>query len=119
MTKLYFQVDVPTRNSVQPERCGLHVFTGAAETESDALRIAREACDAAVAAREAGFAIPRRRPDGWGARGMRSGWVLDWEAATVVVWEHDRAFWSSPAHGGTLPAHGGTFPAQGGVGPGR
>ncbi|MFE1545015.1 hypothetical protein ACFW61_31745 [Streptomyces microflavus] len=70
MTKVYFQVDVPTRNCAQPERCGLHVFTGAAETEADALRIAREACEAAVAARAAGAAIPRRRPDGWGgARG--------------------------------------------------
>ncbi|OSC71305.1 hypothetical protein B5180_22700, partial [Streptomyces sp. BF-3] len=68
MAELYFQVNVPTRHAVQPERCGLHIFTGCAETESDALRIAREACDAAVAAQKAGFAIPRRRPDGWGAR---------------------------------------------------
>ncbi|WP_411080770.1 hypothetical protein [Streptomyces sp. cmx-18-6] len=92
MTKLYFQVDVPTRNSVQPERCGLHVFTGSAETETDALRVARETCEAAVAAQKAGFALPRRRPDGWGARGVRSGWVFDWTAATVAVWEHDKTF---------------------------
>ncbi len=89
MTKLYFQVDVPTRNAAQPDRCGLHVFTGAAETETEALRMARETCDAAVAAHAAGSAIPRRRPDGWGARGVRSGWELDWAAATVAVWEHD------------------------------
>ncbi|MDX3505457.1 MULTISPECIES: hypothetical protein [Streptomyces] len=94
MGELYFQVNVPTRNALQPERCGLHVFTGCAETGSDALRIAREACDAAVAAQKAGFAIPRRRPDGWGARGVRSGWVFDWTAATVAVWEHDRSFWA-------------------------
>ncbi|MDX2405086.1 hypothetical protein NJO91_18420 [Streptomyces microflavus] len=94
MTKVYFQVDVPTRNCAQPERCGLHVFTGAAETEADALRIAREACEAAVAARAAGFAVPRRQPDGWGARGVRSGWVFDWAGATVAPWEHDRALWS-------------------------
>ncbi|MFF2720654.1 hypothetical protein [Streptomyces sp. NPDC058011] len=94
MTKVYFQVNVPTRNSVQPERCGLHVFTGAAETEAEALRIARETCEAAVVARAAGSAIPRRRPDGWGARGVRSGWVLDWAGATVAVWEHDRTFWT-------------------------
>ncbi|MDT0489218.1 hypothetical protein ACPEIF_13415 [Streptomyces sp. NPDC012600] len=120
MTKLYFQVDVPTRNSAQPERCGLHVFTGPAETESEALRIAREACEAAVAAREAGFAVPRRSPDGWGARGVRSGWVLDWAAATVAVWEHDRAFWTFPAHGvGGGPAHGTRPGPAHGVGPGR
>ncbi|APS19068.1 MULTISPECIES: hypothetical protein [Streptomyces] len=95
MAELYFQVNVPTRHAVQPERCGLHIFTGCAETESDALRIAREACDAAVAAQKAGFAIPRRRPDGWGARGVRSGWVFDWAAATVAVWEHDRSFWEA------------------------
>ncbi|ARF64418.1 MULTISPECIES: hypothetical protein [Streptomyces] len=92
MAELYFQVNVPTRNSVQPERCGLHVFTGAAETGADALRIAREECDAAVAAQRAGFDLPRRRSDGWGARGVRSGWVFDWKAATVAVWEHDRGF---------------------------
>lgn len=92
MTTVYFQVDVPTRNAVQPERCGLHVFTGAAATEAEALCIARETCEAALAAQKAGSVIPRRRPDGWGARGVRSGWVFDWAAATVAVWEHGRAF---------------------------
>ncbi|MEK9522739.1 hypothetical protein ACIOMM_12415 [Streptomyces sp. NPDC087908] len=90
MTKVYFQVNVPIKNSVRPEQCGLHVLTGPAETWSDALRIARETCDTAAAAQEAGFPIPRRRPDGWGARGLRPGWVLDWKAATVDAWQGDR-----------------------------
>ncbi|MFD3729298.1 hypothetical protein [Streptomyces sp. NPDC058671] len=92
MAKVYFQVNVPIRNSVQPEQCGLHVFTGPADTWLEALRIARETCDTAVAAQEAGVPVPRRRPDGWGARGLRPGWVLDWPAATVDAWEHDRMF---------------------------
>ncbi|KOX19220.1 MULTISPECIES: hypothetical protein [unclassified Streptomyces] len=103
MAQVYFQVNVPIRNSVQPEQCGLHVFTGPADTWSEALRIARETCDAAAAARDAGSALPRRRPDGWGARGLRPGWVFDWTAATVDAWEHDGLFrigGSSPSRQG-------------------
>ncbi|WP_432060443.1 hypothetical protein [Streptomyces sp. S1] len=92
MTKVYFQVNVPIRSSVQPGRYGLHVLTGPADSWSEALRIARETCDTAVAAQRAGFPIPRRRPDGWGARGLRPGWVFDWPAATVDAWEHDGMF---------------------------
>ncbi|WP_240450129.1 hypothetical protein [Streptomyces sp. S1] len=92
MTGTYFQVNVPTRDSVQPEQCGLHVFTGSADTWSDALRIARETYEAAASAQREGHPIPRRRQDGWGARGLRPGWVLDWTAATVDAWEHERMF---------------------------
>ncbi|MFJ3503734.1 hypothetical protein [Streptomyces sp. NPDC090135] len=92
MAKVYFQVNVPIKNSVRPEQCGLHVFTGPADTWSDALRIARETCDTAAAAQRAGFPLPRRRPDGWGARGLRPGWVFDWTAATVDAWAHDGTF---------------------------
>ena len=92
MTRIYFQVHVPIRNSARPEQRGLHVFTGAADTWSAALRIARETCDTAVAAQKAGLPVPGRRPDGWGARGLRPGWVLDWTAATVHAWGHDRRF---------------------------
>ncbi|GAA3486459.1 hypothetical protein [Streptomyces cremeus] len=89
MTKVYFQVNVPIRNSAQPDQCGLHVFTGPADTWTEALRIAREACDSAIAAQRAGDALPRRRSGGWGARGLRPGWVFDWSAATVDAWESD------------------------------
>ncbi len=58
MAKVYFQVNVPIKNSVRPEQCGLHVLTGPADTWSDALRIARETCDTAAAAQRAGFPIP-------------------------------------------------------------
>ncbi|WP_336317597.1 hypothetical protein [Streptomyces lavendofoliae] len=92
MAHVYFQINVPITNSVRPEQRGWHVFTGPADTWAEALRIARETYDAAAAAQEAGFALPRRRPDGWGARGLRPGWVLDWTAATVDAWEHDRMF---------------------------
>ncbi|MCX5208817.1 hypothetical protein OG689_05840 [Kitasatospora sp. NBC_00240] len=89
MTPFYFQVSVPTRNLGRPEQRGLHVFTGPAETGADAVRIARRTCDAALAAQAAGVAIPRRRPDGWGARGVRPGWAFDWADATVASWECD------------------------------
>ncbi|MDX3054583.1 hypothetical protein PV394_05445 [Streptomyces sp. NE06-03E] len=98
MPEIYFQVDVPIRNSVRPEQCGLHVFTGAADTGSAALRIARDTCDAAAAARKAGRPAPGRRPDGWSARGLRCGWVLDWTAATVDVWGQDRRLRLSRSH---------------------
>ncbi|MFF5391875.1 MULTISPECIES: hypothetical protein [unclassified Streptomyces] len=93
MIQVFFQVKVPMANSAQPEQCGVHIFTGPADTCLDALRIARETCNAAIAAQNAGNPIPRRRSDGWGARGLRYGWNLDWAAATVVAWEHERTFW--------------------------
>ncbi|MFC9328548.1 hypothetical protein [Kitasatospora sp. NPDC057015] len=87
MDRLYFQVDVPTRNTTRPGQLGHHVFTGPADTGSQALRIARETCEAALAAQAAGTAIPLRRPDGWGARGVRPGWAFDWARATVATWD--------------------------------
>ncbi|GHH71623.1 hypothetical protein GCM10018781_33110 [Kitasatospora indigofera] len=89
MNPFYFQVSVPTRNTVRPEQRGLHVFTGPAETGAEAVRIARRTCEAALAAHAAGTAVPRRQPDGWGARGVRPGWSFDWADATVVSWECD------------------------------
>ncbi|MHC8419704.1 hypothetical protein ACH121_07745 [Streptomyces sp. NB004] len=89
MPEIYFQVHVPIRNSVRAEQCGLHVFTGAADTWAAALRIARETCDRATAAQKAGLPAPGRRPDGWSARGLRPGWVLDWAGATVDAWRPD------------------------------
>ncbi|MCF2126356.1 hypothetical protein L1I79_07840 [Strepomyces sp. STD 3.1] len=86
MPDVYFEVHVPIRNSVRPEQCGLHVFTGTADTWATALRIARETCDEATAAQQGGLPLPGRRPDGWSALGLRPGWVLDWTAATVDAW---------------------------------
>ncbi|MFJ3085476.1 hypothetical protein [Streptomyces sp. NPDC086838] len=90
MAQAYYQVNVPIRNSGRPGQRGLHIFTGPADTWSDALRIARETCATATAAQQAGFPLPRRRPDGWGARGLRPGWVFDWTAATVDAWPYGR-----------------------------
>ncbi|GJF25282.1 MULTISPECIES: hypothetical protein [Streptomyces] len=98
MAKIFFQVHVPIRNPVRPEQCGLHVFTGAADTWSAALRMARETCDTATAAQKAGLPVPGRRPDGWSARGLRPGWVLDWTAATVDAWGQDRRLRLSRSH---------------------
>ncbi|SED82569.1 hypothetical protein SAMN05216483_4631 [Streptomyces sp. 2131.1] len=90
MAQAYYQVNVPIRNSGRPEQRGLHIFTGPADTWSDALRIARETCATATAAQQAGFPLPRRRPDGWGAGSPRPGWVFDWTAATVDAWPYGR-----------------------------
>lgn len=89
MAKPYFQVDVPTRSVAPPGRQGRHVFTGSADDGKQALRMAREMCEAALAAQAAGHPLPRRCPDGWGARGIRPGWELDWTAATVALWSQD------------------------------
>ncbi|MEU3620082.1 hypothetical protein ABZ725_48560 [Streptomyces sp. NPDC006872] len=84
----YFEVDVPNRSTDQPSLSGVHAFTGPADSRSAAVRIAHEVYDAARAAQEAGLAIPGKRPDGWGARGYRSGWELDWPAATASRWNN-------------------------------
>ncbi|MEU6122591.1 hypothetical protein [Streptomyces sp. NPDC047123] len=98
MPEIYFQVHVPIRNPARPEQRGLHVFAGSAATWSAALRIARETCDAEVAAQEAGLPALGRRPDGWSARGLRPGWVLDWTAATVDAWAQDSTLGLSKSH---------------------
>ncbi|MEU7158886.1 hypothetical protein [Streptomyces chrestomyceticus] len=82
----YFEVDVPIRSTAPPGLRGVHVFTGPADSRSAAVRIAHEVYDAARAAQQAGGEIPRGRPDGWGARGYRPGWELDWAAATAGRW---------------------------------
>ncbi|QKV96040.1 hypothetical protein HUT19_33500 [Streptomyces sp. NA02950] len=86
MAKPYFEVNVPIRNTARPGLHGLHVFTGQADNSHRALRLAREAYDAALAAQAAGLELPGQRPDGWGARGVRSGWEPDWSAAEVGRW---------------------------------
>ncbi|MFJ2778238.1 MULTISPECIES: hypothetical protein [unclassified Kitasatospora] len=86
MPLLYFEVNVPMRSAVQTGVRGLHVFTGRADSRSAALRIAHEVYDATRAATEVGRKVPHGRPDGWGARGFRPGWALDWPAATAGRW---------------------------------
>ncbi|NEA15427.1 hypothetical protein [Streptomyces halstedii] len=86
MSLPYFEVNVPMRSTVRTGVRGLHVFTGRADSRSSALRIAHEVYDAARAASEAGREIPHGRPDGWGARGFRPGWELDWTAAKAAPW---------------------------------
>ncbi|MFF5131044.1 hypothetical protein ACFY41_29490 [Streptomyces syringium] len=86
MSLPYFEVDVPIRSTEAPGLRGLHVFTGRADSRSAAVRIAHEVYDAAHAARQAGLEIPGKQPDGWAARGYRTGWELDWKAATAGRW---------------------------------
>ncbi|MCX5097706.1 hypothetical protein OOK36_55720 [Streptomyces sp. NBC_00365] len=82
----YFEGDVPTKSTAQPGLEGVHVFTGRADSRSAAVQTAHEVYDAARAVQEAGLEIPGNRPDGWGARGYRPGWELDWPAATAGQW---------------------------------
>ncbi|MFC8292409.1 hypothetical protein ACFUJ0_13165 [Streptomyces sp. NPDC057242] len=92
MTMPYFQVNVPTRSSTHPERHGFHLFTGPAGCEREALRIARETCEAALDAQAAGSRMPRREYGGWGASGIRPGWDFDWPAASVRCWDDIHLF---------------------------
>ncbi|MET9720492.1 hypothetical protein ABZZ46_34525 [Streptomyces rochei] len=66
---------------------GIHVFTGLADSRSAAIRIARDAYHAAHTAQQTGRKKPCERPNGWGARGYRAGWNLDWNAATALLWQ--------------------------------
>ncbi|MFH9425491.1 hypothetical protein [Streptomyces sp. NPDC017529] len=92
----YYEVDVPIRNTAGLS--GVHVFTGRADSRSAAARIAHAVYDAARAAQQAGGEIPRRRPDGWGARGYRPGWEPDWQAATVGRWNLPPYTWGRVSH---------------------
>ncbi|WP_329202798.1 MULTISPECIES: hypothetical protein [unclassified Streptomyces] len=85
MTKDYFEVDVPIRNTEGLR--GVHVFTGQADSDSAAIKAAHEVYNAARAAAAAGREIPHGRPDGWGACGYRPGWELDWPAAKAGPWK--------------------------------
>ncbi|MEU0356379.1 hypothetical protein [Streptomyces cyaneofuscatus] len=89
MTKPYFQVSVPTTHREHPDRHGLHIFTGPASTSEEAVRCAREACEAALAAERTatdGALPPVAR---WRVRGVCREWAMDWEAATAAFWENE------------------------------
>jgi hypothetical protein len=85
MTLPLFEVDVPIRNTAGG--CGVHVFTGRADSRHAAVKAAHEVYDQAAAAWQTGVEIPDTRPNGWTARGYRPGWVLDWQAATAGCWD--------------------------------
>ncbi|MGW8952238.1 hypothetical protein [Streptomyces sp. NPDC055709] len=83
MNHPYFQVTVPTSNAADHDQRGWHVFTGRAATMRDALRHAREAHTAALAAYPAETDTPGEGTNGWTARALRPGWELHWPQATV------------------------------------
>ncbi|MEU3605503.1 hypothetical protein AB0E83_08600 [Streptomyces sp. NPDC035033] len=80
----YYEVNVPMRSTAG--NSGVHVFTGMATDPAAAVRIAEQTYRAAQEAQQAGRTVPGKRPDGWGARGYRPGWQLDWRAATAAPW---------------------------------
>ncbi|MFJ3786883.1 hypothetical protein [Streptomyces sp. NPDC090093] len=83
----FYEVDVPIHDTANPDRRGLHVFTGEADSPATALRRAHKVYDAALAAHTAGLEIPGKQPDNWGAAGLRPGWQLEWTAATAGPWK--------------------------------
>ncbi|WP_333745963.1 hypothetical protein [Streptomyces sp. IBSBF 2950] len=89
----YYEVDVPITSTTGLE--GLHVFTGQATSTGEAVRLAHEVYAAALAAHQAGLEIPGKRPDGWGARGVRPGWEPNWLAASAGPW-NDPYSWRHP-----------------------
>ncbi|WP_331726548.1 hypothetical protein OG592_44060 (plasmid) [Streptomyces avidinii] len=88
MPTRHFEVDVPIRHTTNRQLHGVHVFTGEASSPSEALRRAHEAYDAALAAQAAGLENPGKQPGGWGARGLRPDWALDWSAAKAGLWHN-------------------------------
>ncbi|MFB7852382.1 hypothetical protein ACFC34_35945 [Streptomyces sp. NPDC056053] len=84
----YFEVDVPIHHTTNRQLHGVHVFTGEASSNSEALRLAHEVYDAALAAQQAGREIPGKQAGGWGARGLRPDWALDWQAAKAGPWNN-------------------------------
>ncbi|MFJ2753570.1 hypothetical protein [Streptomyces sp. NPDC087297] len=82
----YFEVAVPIHSTETPGLRGVHVFTGQAQCPSAAVQAAYQVYDVARAAMEAGQEITCGREGGWGACGYRTGWELDWLAATACPW---------------------------------
>ncbi|MCT2546266.1 hypothetical protein [Streptomyces atratus] len=81
----FYEVDVPIHTNDWALH-GVHVFTGRASSVTEALNRAHQVYDAAFAARQAGLEIPGQQDGGWGARGVRDGWELDWAAAKAGPW---------------------------------
>ncbi|MGW3060641.1 hypothetical protein ACWC98_32575 [Streptomyces goshikiensis] len=83
-----YEVDVPIHDTAHPDRRGVHIFTGVADSPAAALRRAHEVYDAALAAHTAGHEIPGKQPDQWGVAGLRPGWQMEWPAATASLWNN-------------------------------
>ncbi|MEV4943513.1 hypothetical protein [Streptomyces zaomyceticus] len=81
----YYEVNVPMQSAAG--NSGIHVFTGMAADPGAAIRMAQQTYRAAQEAQQAGRRAPGKCPDGWGARGYRPGWQLDWGAATATLWK--------------------------------
>ncbi|MFI5689446.1 hypothetical protein [Streptomyces sp. NPDC051636] len=75
------------RFATYPDRRGLHVFTGVADSPAAALRRAHEVYDAALVAHTAD-SRSGKQPDSWGARGLRPGWQMEWPAARAGLWNN-------------------------------
>ncbi|TBO58889.1 hypothetical protein EYS09_15015 [Streptomyces kasugaensis] len=88
-----YEVDVPMHDTTDPARCGVHVFTGVADSPAAALRRAHEVYGAALAAHTAGLEIPGKQPDRWGASGLRPGREMEWPAARASRW-HNSVSWT-------------------------
>ncbi|CAM5293847.1 hypothetical protein SSPIM334S_06969 [Streptomyces spiroverticillatus] len=84
----HYEVDVPIHHANIPDATGVHVFIGLADSPTAALRCAREAYDAALAAQQTGQKIPGMQAGEWGAHGLRSGWELEWPAAKTSRWRN-------------------------------
>ncbi|MFD9151370.1 hypothetical protein ACFWDF_29690 [Streptomyces diastaticus] len=74
----FYEVDVPIHDTANPDRRGLHVVTGEANSPTTALRRAHEVYDTAHTAE---LEAPGKQQDSRGARGLRPGWQMDWPAA--------------------------------------
>lgn len=88
-----YEVDVPMHDTNHPDRRGLHVFTGVADSPAAALHRAHEVYDAALAAQQAGLENPGKQPDSWGACGLRPGWEPEWLAVKASLW-HNPVSWT-------------------------
>ncbi|MGW2583626.1 hypothetical protein ACWCYZ_20225 [Streptomyces virginiae] len=83
----FYEVDVPIHTNDRALH-GVHVFTGKASSANEALTRAHQVYDASAAARQAGLEVPGQQDGGWGARGVRDGWELDWAAAKASRWSN-------------------------------
>ncbi|MEV6049217.1 hypothetical protein [Streptomyces xanthochromogenes] len=86
-----YEVDVPIHDPSK-QRHGVHVFTGKAASVDEALTRAHQVYNASLAARQAGRELPGPQDGGWGARGVRDGWELDWAAAEAGPWSNPNSW---------------------------
>ena len=77
-----WEIDVPIQHRQDSSRQGVHVFTGLADNEDDAVASAVRACEIAQLHAMSGQPIPAgtSRVD-WSARGLRPDFELRWDRA--------------------------------------